>query len=81
MIIYDIFGAAPQTLQGAGLLAAALEPLNTVIIVPDLFNGDAAQEDWLKPDASEEAKAAKIAFQERAYTFGSCWGGKVSSSI
>ncbi|KAI9644904.1 hypothetical protein NHQ30_006938 [Ciborinia camelliae] len=68
MIIYDVFGAAPQTLQGADLLAAALEPLNTVVIVPDLFNGKAAQAEWYKPDASREAKAAKAAFMESAFT-------------
>lgn len=66
MVIYDIFGTAPQTLQGADLLAAALEPLNTVVIVPDLFNGKKAQAEWFK-DPSEEAKAAKAAFVESAY--------------
>ncbi|TGO86213.1 hypothetical protein BPOR_0323g00060 [Botrytis porri] len=66
MVIYDIFGAAPQTLQGADLLAAALEPLDTVVIVPDLFNGEKAQAEWFK-DSSEEAKAAKAAFVEFAY--------------
>ncbi|ESZ95578.1 hypothetical protein SBOR_4058 [Sclerotinia borealis F-4128] len=90
MIIYDVFGAAPQTLQGTDLLAAALAPLDTVVIVPDLFNGKAAQAEWYNPDASEEAKAAKAVFVESAYTFetwenlaesivihGLCWGGKV----
>ncbi|TGO24386.1 hypothetical protein BPAE_0104g00160 [Botrytis paeoniae] len=66
MVIYDIFGAAPQTLQGADLLAAALEPLNTVVIVPDLFNGKKAQAEWFR-NPSEEAKAAKAAFVESAY--------------
>ncbi|KAF7887256.1 uncharacterized protein EAF02_003903 [Botrytis sinoallii] len=63
MVIYDVFGAAPQTLQGADLLAAALEPLNIVVIVPDLFDGKKAQAEWFK-DPSEEARVAKAAFME-----------------
>lgn len=41
--VYDIFGAANQTLQGADLLAAAL---NVVVLVPDFFKGEACQGEW-----------------------------------
>jgi hypothetical protein len=34
--VYDIFGPAPQTLQGADALATALDIL---IVVPDFFKG------------------------------------------
>jgi dienelactone hydrolase len=34
--VYDIFGPAPQTLQGADALATAL---GCVVVVPDLFRG------------------------------------------
>ena len=43
MDVYDIFGAANQTLQGADLLAAAL---NVVVLVPDFFKGEACQGEW-----------------------------------
>ncbi|KAF7901281.1 hypothetical protein EAF00_003502 [Botryotinia globosa] len=51
------------TFQGADLLAAALEPMNTVVVVPVLFNGKKTQAEWFK-NPSEEAKAA---FVESAY--------------
>lgn len=38
--IYDAFGAAPQTLQGADLLAAALK---CFVIVPDFFKDEPAK--------------------------------------
>jgi hypothetical protein len=41
--VYDIFGPANQTLQGADLLAAAL---NVVVLVPDFFKGEACQGEW-----------------------------------
>jgi hypothetical protein len=34
--VYDIFGPAPQTLQGADALATALDIL---VVVPDFFKG------------------------------------------
>jgi hypothetical protein len=34
--VYDIFGPAPQTLQGADALATAL---NSLVVVPDFFRG------------------------------------------
>lgn len=38
--VSDIFGLAPQTLQGADLLAAAL---NALVLVPDFFKGEPIQ--------------------------------------
>lgn len=37
---YDIFGIAPQTLQGADALAAAL---GVLVFVPDVLKGDVAK--------------------------------------
>ncbi|KAM3084970.1 hypothetical protein ACMFMG_003413 [Clarireedia jacksonii] len=73
MVIYDIFGTSPQTLQGADLLAAALAPLSTAVIVPDFFQGKGAKAEWFAPDASEAAKAEKTDFMGKAYDYEN-WG-------
>lgn len=64
--IYDIFGPAPQTLQGADLIAAALEAL---VIVPDFFKGHPAQNEWYS-NASEENDKLKANFMKGARDFG-----------
>ncbi|KAI1097549.1 alpha/beta-hydrolase [Jackrogersella minutella] len=57
--IYDVFGLAPQTLQGADRLSASL---NALVIVPDFFNGVYVQPEWLPVD-TDEKKAAFAKFQ------------------
>jgi dienelactone hydrolase len=49
--VYDIFGNAPQTLQGADMLA---EGLDAVVLVPDFFKGDALPGDILPQDTEEK---------------------------
>lgn len=51
--IYDIFGLASQTLQGADLLAHRLK---IVVLVPDFFDGDALAHDIIPPDTEEKQK-------------------------
>ncbi|KAJ5727042.1 hypothetical protein N7493_006069 [Penicillium malachiteum] len=51
--IYDIFGLASQTIQGADLLA---QRLNAIVLVPDFFQGDALSHDIIPPN-TEEKKA------------------------
>ncbi|KAE8442689.1 hypothetical protein EG329_002934 [Mollisiaceae sp. DMI_Dod_QoI] len=53
--IYDVFGLASQTLQGADLLAAAT---GAVVFVPDFLHGEVAREEWFtsKDPVHEEAK-------------------------
>ncbi|KAI1456265.1 alpha/beta-hydrolase [Annulohypoxylon moriforme] len=58
--IYDVFGPAPQTLQGADRLSASL---NALVIVPDFFKGVYMQEAWMPPD-TEEKKAAMEKFRD-----------------
>lgn len=53
MHIYDVFGLANQTLQGADLLAARL---NAVVLVPDFFKGDALEAHMLPADTDEKKK-------------------------
>ncbi|PQE31391.1 dienelactone hydrolase protein [Rutstroemia sp. NJR-2017a WRK4] len=62
LLIYDAFGVSPQTLQGADLLSSALSPLNTTIIMPDFFRGNAAKAAWFSPDAGEAEAAEKAVF-------------------
>jgi dienelactone hydrolase len=58
IFIYDVFGFLPQTLRGADRLAASLSCL---VLVPDILNGQYAEEKWLAPTASraEQDAAAK----------------------
>ncbi|ETS76267.1 hypothetical protein PFICI_11654 [Pestalotiopsis fici W106-1] len=63
IFIYDIFGPAPQTLQGADRLASTV---GAVVLVPDFFEGVRAQPAWMPTD-TEEKKAAFAQFRaERA---------------
>lgn len=63
--VYDIFGPAPQTLQGADLLATALGAL---VIVPDFFKGSYMKSEWMA-DSSEEVGKLKGAFMAVAGEF------------
>lgn len=63
--IYDIFGPAPQTLQGADLIAAALGAL---VIVPGFFRGKPAQNEWFH-NPSEANDKTKAEFQKVSRNF------------
>lgn len=54
IFIYDVFGPASQTLQGADRLSKSLD---AVVLVPDFFNGVYVQPSWMPAD-TEEKKAA-----------------------
>ena len=49
--LYDIFGPAPQTVQGADMLASAL---GAVVLLPDFLKGDYVLPEWLPPDTDEK---------------------------
>ena len=53
--IYDIFGLVPQTLQGADLLSHSL---NSLILMPDFFKGNALPLNLYPPDTDEKKKFA-----------------------
>ncbi|KAL7629819.1 hypothetical protein AAE478_001342 [Parahypoxylon ruwenzoriense] len=61
--IYDVFGLAPQKLQGADRLSASL---NALIIVPDFLEGVYAQDCWLPPDTDEKKEALAKFREEQA---------------
>ena len=58
--VMDVFGLAPQTIQGADLLAAAL---NAIVLVPDFFKGEPAQGAWFA--GGEENDKKKNAFMAK----------------
>ncbi|KAI1377910.1 alpha/beta-hydrolase [Hypoxylon crocopeplum] len=58
--IYDVFGLAPQSLQGADRLSASL---NALVIVPDFFEGVYVQPDWIPTD-TDEKKALVAKFRD-----------------
>ncbi|KAJ5640252.1 uncharacterized protein N7484_008114 [Penicillium longicatenatum] len=51
--LYDVFGFANQTLQGADLLARRL---NAVVLIPDFFEGDALPHDVTPADTDTKQK-------------------------
>lgn len=61
--VYDIFGLASQTLQGADLLATRL---NAVVLVPDFFKGDSLSHDCVPPDTEEKKQTLGDFVQNQA---------------
>lgn len=56
MVIYDIFGYFPQTIQGADILAYADENNQYQVFVPDLFHGKPFLKSDFPPDTEEKQK-------------------------
>lgn len=54
VVIYDVFGFYPQTLQGADLLAAQT---GAVTFVPDVLENKYALKAWFPPDNEEKRNA------------------------
>ncbi|KAG6365161.1 hypothetical protein INS49_006768 [Diaporthe citri] len=52
--IYDVFGLASQTIQGADRLSQHIG--DCLVLVPDLLEGNYVQPDWLPPDTPEKQK-------------------------
>ncbi|KAK5050987.1 hypothetical protein LTR84_003546 [Exophiala bonariae] len=49
--IFDVFGFSTQTLQGADILASET---NSLVVVPDLFDGQTLSHDCIPPDTDEK---------------------------
>jgi hypothetical protein len=69
--VYDVFGPASQTLQGADGLATAL---GAIVLVPDFFKGEKALDEWFT-NVTPENDALKNAF------FGKVMGGGLGGSV
>ncbi|CUS13835.1 unnamed protein product [Tuber aestivum] len=58
LVIFDIFGYFPQTLQGADILASA----DHLVVMPDFFKGEVAEPNCYPPDTPEKGKALREFF-------------------
>ncbi|KAI9663244.1 MAG: hypothetical protein M1821_008292 [Bathelium mastoideum] len=58
LVIYDIFGFFPQTLQGADILGQHYK-----VFVPDWFEGKPADISWYPPDTKEKGEKLGNFFQ------------------
>ncbi|KAK3644434.1 hypothetical protein LTR56_009686 [Elasticomyces elasticus] len=56
LVVYDIFGFFPQTLQGADILAHADKEHQYQVFMPDFFDGKPADISWYPPDNEEKGK-------------------------
>jgi len=56
LIIYDIFGYFPQTIQGADILAYGDKEKPYQVFIPDFFEGNPADISWYPPDNEEKGK-------------------------
>lgn len=63
MVIYDIFGFFPQTIQGADIIASQL---NALVFMPDFFQGEAADINSFPPDTEEKKKRLGEFFASKA---------------
>ncbi|KAG9606251.1 alpha/beta-hydrolase, partial [Aureobasidium melanogenum] len=63
LIIYDIFGFSPQSLQGADLLAYGNEDEQYQVYMPDFLLGQYADHTWFPPDTAEKGQAMGAFFQ------------------
>lgn len=56
LVIYDIFGFFPQTIQGADILAFGDKEKPYQVFMPDFFEGSPADISWYPPDNEEKGK-------------------------
>ncbi|RMZ86434.1 hypothetical protein DV736_g6336, partial [Chaetothyriales sp. CBS 134916] len=54
LLLYDIFGFFPQTLQGADILAFSDKDHPKQVFIPDFWDGKPADIDWYPPDTEEK---------------------------
>ncbi|KAL1965236.1 hypothetical protein VTN77DRAFT_5990 [Rasamsonia byssochlamydoides] len=66
LIIYDIFGFWPQTIQGADILATADALRKYRVFMPDFFEGSPADVAWYPPQTEEHKQKLSNFFQTRA---------------
>ncbi|KAI1437832.1 alpha/beta-hydrolase [Xylaria sp. CBS 124048] len=56
VVVYDIFGYYPQTLQGADIMATSDHATNYKILMPDWFKGNPCPLEWFPPTTEEKQK-------------------------
>ena len=63
LLVYDIFGLASQTLQGADRLASSV---NALVLIPDFFQGESIGLDIFPVDSEEKKARAQKFMAEKA---------------
>ncbi|OLN96549.1 putative AIM2 family protein C30D10.14 [Colletotrichum chlorophyti] len=63
IVIYDIFGYFPQTLQGADILSTS-DTQKYRVFIPDWFVGEPAPIEWFPPNTEEKQKNLGGFFQK-----------------
>lgn len=66
IIIFDIFGFFPQTIQGADILATGDSEQSYQVFMPDFFDGEPADISWYPPDNEEKGKLLGEFFNTKA---------------
>lgn len=66
LVVYDIFGFFPQTLQGADILASGDSEKKYQVFMPDFFEGSPAAIGWYPPDSKEKEEKLGNFFQTKA---------------
>jgi len=56
LVVYDIFGFFPQTIQGADILAHGDKEQQYQVFMPDFFDGKPADISWYPPDTDDKGK-------------------------
>ena len=57
LVVFDIFGFFPQTVQGADILAFSDHENKYRVFLPDFFEGKAADISWYPPTTEDHQKA------------------------
>lgn len=66
LVVYDIFGFFPQTIQGADILAYGDKENQYQVFMPDFFEGSPADISWYPPDNKEKGEKLGAFFKNEA---------------
>ncbi|KAF4551811.1 Dienelactone hydrolase-like protein 3 [Elsinoe fawcettii] len=66
LVVYDIFGYFPQTIQGADILATGDKERQYQVFMPDFFEGKPVPVDYYPPDNDEKKNFVGNFFQTTA---------------
>jgi len=66
LVVYDIFGFFPQTIQGADILAFSDSEKQAQVFMPDFFEGNAADISWYPPQTAEHKEKLGAFFGNEA---------------
>ena len=66
LVVYDIFGFWPQTIQGADILAHGDKENQYQVFMPDFFEGSPADISWYPPDTKEKGEKLGAFFSAQA---------------